>query len=155
MKHFLFFFLLLSFASIQSCDICPKVALPEFHYPFDIYLENEAGKSIIGPLGSFDIFSAGLYNEEGKLVDTMFSVLTINDWNKDWFEDDVKYSRKYNLQLKRTGTEVFEIYNIGFNYWGNFTDCDLYQIKRLQVLINDSLYVDSGFTFHSTIMLPN
>lgn len=141
--------------TLVSCSFCGKDETYAFHRPIEIYFENENSESLIGPSGNFEIFSSALYNEDGILTDTAFARLTINDWRETWNEENVKYSRNYDLSLVNNFSGKDLSFRLGINYWLEINNCDSYEVNRIQLLVNDSLQIDNDFfdTFH-VLSLP-
>jgi len=144
-KYLLFLFLSFSALLIQSCAFCGKDQAGRFHPEITIVFENENGEGLISPIGLYHSFSSVLYDEAGVQVDTSFSNLDIRDWNERWKEENVKYSRQYELHLISNITEEKSIYDLDINYWGEINNCDNYEINRIQMLVNDSLQIDNDF----------
>ncbi len=149
----------ISTITVLSCTICDKGDAHAFHKPIGINFENENTEPLIGPTEKFDFFKSALYDEEGSLVDTSFTRLIINDWKENWTEENVKHSRSYELHLveRVQGQNVGKdfTYQLGINYWLEANDCRGFDINRIQILINDSLQIDSDY-FSSTfnLLLP-
>ena len=147
------------FLSIQSCAFCGREQAGEFHRPLEIDFQNGDGIDLISPIGLYNFESSVIYNETGVQVDTAFSGIKLSDWNESWIDENVEYTRIYNMYLERLNIisepEKIDTFQFQINYWGEINNCNNYEINRIQILLNDSLYIDSEFISFHVINLPN
>lgn len=153
MKNKIPFFLLLTIVilTVHACAFCGRQGV--FHAAISIKFKTQSDDLQLGPLGDFNGNTSALYNEEEELIDTSFINLYLEDWNRDWIEDNVEYSRRYKLFLNRNVTDEEVIYLIDIVYMGTVDDCDVYNVHNIKFFFNDSLYYDNNFSSHFDITL--
>lgn len=137
--------IVLSFCIVLLASCCGIDDANRFHAPINISFQIEEGVPQIGPLGDFEIGASKLYNEENELINSEFIILEIDDWNKEWFDDNVVYERNYSLVLERKSTNKEESFEIDIIYEGEVNRCDAYEINEIQISINDSIHYQDFF----------
>ena len=145
-----YFLLIILFFQACRCGIDET----DFHPDAVIFFDDDGGLSQIGPLGEYSGLSSSIYDENNVLLDTSFTKVRILDWNEAWFDEEVKYTRKYKLSLHRVLTSEDVFYNLVINYWGGLNECDSYRINRLQIMIDDSLHYDDDWSHQYLLRLP-
>ena len=147
MKDTTILFILLIFLGLfQSCSPCGGVDNRNFHNPIRITFNTPQDDLQISPVGNFNFLTSRIYDEENALVDSIFSIATINDWNQEWNETEVEYSRRYKMCLEENLTGEEFVYSIDINYSGNHDEeCNIYEVNQINFTINDSIYYDGEF----------
>lgn len=144
-NRYLFLLVILGSLLLQSCT-CGGVDHRDFHNPIRITFNTPQDELQISPLGNFNFLTSRIYDEENTLVDTIFSIVTINDWNQEWNETEVEYSRRYKMILEENITGEEFIYMMDIDYSGNNDeDCDIYEVAEIRFTINDSIYFDGEY----------